>query len=490
MVHILQWIGKSNQDATNNVTMKRNIIRKSVIVIIVLLVINVPIVQAQSYGTLVDGFEDGDKTEWTVGNNDDWSVTQNNPRSGSWSLEFNDDGSTARSDLYLDTFGSANNISFWINYSNLPNNEDAFEYGIYGDEDMIRAGFDGSNFVEANSNDVIYNNIQINTWYLVRFENIDCSAKTYNISLYNSNENLLATQAYTSPASSTCGDFTMRFPSSDGSTANSFDDLSKNGKVLNTVSGYVKNPEGDKLENANVTFNNSIIEEVQTNSNGFYSTNLESDTYTYYAERVGYEKSENKSITVSGDISNLNITLEKDSQYINLNIKNHFKRNESQGYEVIVQGQDRTSSATTTSDNTTVLEIFQSNATAKSGSKIGIANVTATYDVDGTTVQDTETVLVYDNTLEDISVILTSNASNHVKGGNILIVVFLDLGYGALFLACFISALVCKKANQDDYVCIGISIFGVIFVWILGLVPNYIPIMAMLGLGLLIFGDS
>lgn len=287
---------------------------------------------------------------------------------------------------------------------------------------------------------------------------------------------------------------TVQYRANDDVDSGYLDDIGVNtGIGDNQVSGYVKDIDGDPIESATVELDGTS---TTTDASGSYSVRLPDGTYTMNASADGYVTNTSaRTVTVSGsDVENQNATLRVDEDVFVLDVPDRMKRNETAAYSVSYDGSDVTSSATVQSDDTSVLVVDQSNEQLEAQDAAGAPVVNATYtNPDGNELEVNETVPVYDDTLRDIGIVIgdsdgeTVDGEAIVSGPDLLFLVVTDWTFMFLFICGLVSAVVCRVAGNDEFVCLGISSTLVVALWLFGLVPLYLMVTALLSVGAILF---
>lgn len=268
---------------------------------------------------------------------------------------------------------------------------------------------------ESDSNTRIDANVPTD-WMYIEMVNLDYSSYTYDIRVWDANDNLQAevdglTFAYEqdgigrlasrSDTSDTYIDFvTAGSPKIDGAF----------------VSGEVTNSDNDEVEGVyvNASQSGTLVKSTQTDQFGDYSMELENGTYNITASKQGY-KGETKTVTVEGVDQTVDFEITKFNQSIKLKTRSYIDHGHSTPYSVIVtvngDRQEVTSNSTVTSGDTSVVTIDSENEEVVATSNISVNKRTFVRaewsDSDGNTYTTERNVTVANQTVENIDVLPT-----------------------------------------------------------------------------------
>lgn len=247
------------------------------------------------------------------------------------------------------------------------------------------------------------------------------------------------------------------------------------------LDGTVTSQSGSAIENATVYVGDKRAE---TDANGDYIIPLDNGTYDYEVTAAGYQDAEGE-VVVEGR-SSLDVTLEPDLDVISLDVPERVGHDERAGYTLRINGSEYTGGSgydpVVRSEDARILAVHQDTQELRSYNISGVVNVTAIATVNGREVQTTEEVAVAELVIEDLVYLPASFA---------MLIIVTNMGFVAMLAGIIISAAICRAASGDDLVCIGVSVIWTIGAWaFLEAVPLYVAVTALLGLGLILFGND
>lgn len=421
-------------------------------------------------------FEDGNIDGWDAKDNDaNISISQNSV-DGQYSLRA-DDQSAAEYTEVTDISGNAN-VSGLINIQSDNPNILAQQNGFESGGQYFSVGFQQANdflYISSGSTGDTGTSTTINadTWY--RYElYVNANGERCARIKEEGTQSWQATVCDPAVPTEWTGGSLVVHNQGDGPSFYDRFDVTDNADY--DISGTVTDAGGSPIDGATVSVDGGLI--GQTSSDGSYSLDTVNGTFDVTASAVGYE-SVTETVTVDGSSVTQDFQLTADESTLRLDVPERMGHNETADYSVYVNGQEV---PTVTSSQPNVLQVIESNTTLKSFGESGAVNVTAEVTIDGADVSRSETVNVAAITLEDVTLLPASYA---------LLAILTDLGFVALFAGILISSAICRASDGEDLVCIGISAVWVIGSWaFLEAIPLYLAVMALVGVGLILFGNE
>lgn len=241
---------------------------------------------------------------------------------------------------------------------------------------------------------------------------------------------------------------------------------------ISTVSGTVTDQNnGSSLANITVTISNStgVVKELQTDSNGQYSTTLNNGEYTIKADGTDQSYSTvSKDVNITSD-TEVNFALEELVDELVVEIQKWMYPNTTQTYKGIYLPESGytivTSELNVTSSNTSVIAVNEStNELIAQPGVNDTANVTFQYKH----LEVTKEMTVAHRTLEYIHILPSTQWAAAVLG---LDDAGTEYGLGSemqwIFVAIILSSLLSAISN-NEWIGLGTSIITMVLLWILG----------------------
>jgi hypothetical protein len=464
----------------------------------VLLLVTSGVVVAQT-GSVIDGFEDNDLSEYT-GSTDKANIVTSPVKDGQYALEMIDNGTTS---YEIQSFNGLNEY---------PDTGDTFEVWLRGDQSNpgIKYGVqdDGSvrskgygvqiypvedeislfkrstsgNFVELSNSTA---NIANNEWYRV---SVDWSANgTMSASVYNETGQKIGQTNGKDDSYNDGGIAFVLGQNIDGDTPSYFDSATITSEESEyDVSGRVKDENTNEyIQSVTIEAydDGTLIDSYSTNSIGQYNLSLPNGTYTVWANATDYQN-ENRTITVDGEDQIQNFALASFNASINLRARNFMDHGESTPYSVIVtidgDRKDVTDTATVTSSNTSVVTVDSQAAELVATSNLQVndrVTITAEYtDQNGNVYVTQQNVTVANETVENIGILPTASRFTASIDDQTIQAILVAIGFGAAasiiassFAGLGATTLIMTIAWLADYVGDGMIIVTVLVALFIGL---------------------
>lgn len=179
-------------------------------------------------------------------------------------------------------------------------------------------------------------------------------------------------------------------------------------RMENEVTGKITNSNGDPLQSATVNVSNSnITKETTTDADGVYSFYLKSGDYTINVTKTTYKPYESQ-ISINSSTQLNTIELESKEYNLNLRVSPYMNHSDTQKYVIRFNDDIITENATISASNTSLISINTTMQTLNATNTIndtGEVNITATYQIDGKTITDSQNVTVAPMTIEYVEIL-------------------------------------------------------------------------------------
>ncbi len=423
----------SNSDKS---LVRRCIASHRLLAVLVLLLLSVGIVAAASpfgvsigSGGVFEDFEDGDTSNWwnsTEGFYDQPPTSTARAFSGNVSVDVNPNDAT-----YSINFTDPKPIDSYTfhTWTNFTNTDETVQYSLgnyNGDIGELELSQDSR--VRVTGHGTTGFQMSNETWYVVRFENIDYSANEFDVAIYDG-DTLTEVERETNlgfaNAGSEATDITIATETTPGSAVDMyFDTLATNTSedvFPPEVSGYVLDGDGDPVGNSRVVANQGGTEQanVTTASDGSYSYRVSNGTYNTTASKNGFID-DSATINVAGSTTQ-NYTLLSVEESLTVDARRFMRHDTSIPYTVTF-ASDRTASGTlqrrdvtdddanlsVTSGDVNALTVNNSTNQFESTdnrSVAAIVTVTANYSYDGNSYNTTHNVTVANVTIDNFEIL-------------------------------------------------------------------------------------
>lgn len=386
---------------------------KTALIALIALVLLTSAATGASFNTLIDGFEDGDTSEWSTDNN-----VQGITAVTSTAYEGTYAGEMRRATKITYSARSIPDQPEWVSTrvrietSNTPGSIRLIQTSSPLSGNEVRVSIENGEFAVqdiSSGSHTTLSSYNKNEWYRILILP-DYNANTATIRLYNNTGAKIGEVTGEPMDTGTIGGFETQSKNEDW-----YVDNIGIGEPNYKVSGEVTDEETNDVSQAEITVNNgsAVVATTTADDVGEYSANLPNGTYTVYASKSGYTN-ESETVTISGNSKTVDFQLRELSTGLNIVTRDYLEHGQTADYRVIYRNDsgryDVSGQATTTSNDSNVVTVDEAALTQTATNDTSINNITyleATYTANGDTYTAYQNVTVANKSVENIQILPT-----------------------------------------------------------------------------------